>query len=326
MSEMLTIGELIREVKSRSGTAGGWPQYLKYEIENDLITISLDSHLGDKKAMRRMDPWGLAFLVYAEVRCGIKIHRIKFSISGDTNDIWVQNRLAPNIEAFRRRVSFLDFNNIDLDFEIVINLEPLSLYTEKLLFNRPATEIIRTNLNKPQDNQVGRLEKDFQTWLNANDVKDAQQRTENTNTRLAVLGSDFFQLNKKNFGILREFPTGSFEGHISNSTRILPTEFVDIVTLNKFGHLAVIELKLNDSQLEVIAQLTDYALFFRCYRAKLLSAMEGHLHHPVKSKNIVCYVVNNHFHDRFDAVMKYYKPRQNQWEFTIKKVILGAYS
>ncbi len=326
MSEILTIDGLIREVKSRSGTAGGWPQYLKYEIDNDLVTISLDSHLDNKKAMRRMDPWGLAFLVYAEARCGIKINRIKFSISGNTDDIWIQNRLTPNVEAFRRRVSFLNINNIDLDFEIDINNEPLSLYTEESLFNRPATEIIRTSLNKPQDNQVGRLEKDFQTWLNANDVKDAQQRAENTNTRLAVLGSDFFQLNKKNFGILREFPTGSFENRISNGTRILPTEFVDIVTLNKFGHLAVIELKLNDSQLEVIAQLTDYALFFRCYRDKLLPAMEGHLYHPVKSKNIVCYVVNNHFHDRFDAVMKFYKPHQNQWEFTIKKVLLGAYS
>ena len=326
MSETLTIDELIGEVKSRSGTAGGWPQYLKYEIENDLITISLDLHLDNKKAMRRMDPWGLAFFVYAEARCGIKIHRIKFSISGDNDDIWIQNRLTANVEAFRRRVSFLNINNFDLDFKIVINNEPLSLYTEESLFNRPATEITRTNLNKPQDNQVGRLEKDFQTWLNANDVKDAQQRAENTNIRLAVLGLDFFQLNKKNFGILREFPTGSFENHISNGTRILPTEFVDIVTLNKFGHLAVIELKLNDSQLEVIAQLTDYALFFRCYREKLLPAMEEHLRHSLKSKSIVCYVVNNHFHDRFDKILRFYMPSHHQWEFMIKKVLLGSYS
>ena len=151
-------------------------------------------------------------------------------------------------------------------------------------------------------------------------------RADNTNTRLAVLGSDFFQLNKKKFGILREFPTGSFENHISNSTRILPTEFVDIITLNKFGYLAVIELKLNDSQLEVIAQLTDYALFFRCYRDKLLPAMEDHLHHSIKSRNIVCYVVNNHFHDRFDEVFRFYTPSHHQWEFMIKKVLLGAYS
>ena len=173
--KILTINELIREVKSKSGTAGGWPQYLKCEIKNDSITISLDSHLDNKKAMRRVDPWGLAFLVYSESRCSLEIHRIKFSISGDTNDIWIQNRIAPNIEAFHRRVSFLNINNIGLSFEIDINHEPLSLYTKDSLFNRPVDEIIRTNLNKPQDNQVGRLEKNFQTWLNANDVKDAQQ-------------------------------------------------------------------------------------------------------------------------------------------------------
>jgi len=325
-NKTLTINELVEEVKSKSGRARGWPQDLKYKIENDSITISLDSHLDSKKTMRRIDPWGLAFLVYAESRCNVKIHRIKFSISGNSSDIWIQNRLVPNIEAFRRRISFLNINNIDLDFEIIINDVLSSLYSESSLFNRPENEIIRTTLNKPQDNQVGRLEKDFQTWLNANDVKDAQQRADNTNTRLAVLGSDFFQLNKKKFGILREFPTGSFENHISNSARILPTEFVDIVTLNKFGHLAVIELKLNDSQLEVIAQLTDYALFFRCYREKLLPAMEEHLRHSLKSKSIVCYVVNNHFHDRFDEVLKFYTPSHHQWEFMIKKVLLGAYS
>ena len=62
------------------------------------------------------------------------------------------------------------------------------------------------------------------------------------------------------------FITGEAEEKIKVAirTQVLPTEFVDIVTLNKWGYLSVIELKLDDSQLEVVSQLLDYALFFRC--------------------------------------------------------------
>jgi len=80
--------------------------------------------------------------------------------------------------------------------------------------------------------------------------------------------------NKELGRIIREFPTGVFKDTISQNNRILPTEFIDVVTFNKHGNLAVIEIKLNDSQLEVIAQLLDYALFFRCYRDDLLPIIE----------------------------------------------------
>ena len=318
-SKKLTTQELIDDVKAKSGKATGWPNYFRYLINGNSVTISVDNKILDKKAMRRLDPWGLAFLIDAQSRCGIKINTINFAISGRVDDIKPNRRLHPNLEAFRRRTSFLSINNKDLSFEIKINEEPIELYDAKTLFDRPSTEEISRNyICKAQDNEPGRLEKDFQTWLCPED-NDAK-----SNVRLAVLGKDFFKLNKKGFGITREFRTGAFHKEPHNNSRILPTEFVDIVTLNKYGQLAVIELKLNDSQLEVISQIMDYSLFFRCYIEKLKPIVEEKIHKTLKSTDIICYVVNNYFHDRFDDVMEYYMPKNGSYRFRIKKVELGG--
>lgn len=321
-SKKLTTQELIDDVKAKSGKATGWPNYFRYFINGNSVTISVDNKILDKKAMRRLDPWGLAFLIDAQSRCGIKINTIYFAISGRVDDIKPNRRLHPNLEAFRRRASFLSINNKDLSFEIKINEEPIELYDAKTLFARPNSEEIRRKFSsKAKDNKPGRLEKDFQTWLCPNDGKD---KDDITNIRLGVLGEDFFKLNKKGFGIIREFPTGAFHEKLHNNSRILPTERVDIVTLNKYRQLAVIELKLNDSQLEVISQIMDYSLFFRCYIEKLKPIVEEKLHQTPKSKDIICYVVNNHFHEKFDGVMKYYSPKNESYGFKIRKVVLGG--
>lgn len=326
-STRVTTSELMGEVVSKSGKPGGWPNYFSYGINADCITISLDTKDLDKKAARRLDPWGLAFLAEVEVRCGITIKHIKFVIDGPVDDVKHDNRLITHLEAFRRRVSFLSINNQYLRFEIIVNKEPLELDGEISLFNRPQNEVIRESFNRVvRDNQSGRLEKDFQTWLFANDVKDVREKAANTNERLAVLGEDFFQLKKKELGIIREFPTGVFNEKVSRHSRILPTEFVDVVTLNKFGDLAVIELKLNDSQLEVIAQLLDYSLFFRCYRDKIIPILKSHLYAIPNDRDIVCYIVNNYFHPKFDKVMKYYSTKGKTHGFRIKKVVLGHYT
>jgi len=324
----LTPQELMDDIKRNSGKARGWPNYFGYFLNGDSITISVDNKILDKNATRRLDPWGLAFLVSAESRCGIKISTINFAISGEIDEIKPYGRLAPDLEAFRRRVSFLSINNPDIQFVITVNGVNQALDDVRKLFNRPDNEKIRENLSHtPQDNHPGRLEKDFQTWLFANEVK-GKVRTANTNTneRLAVLGDDFFKLKNKAFGIDREFPTGVFYDKISNSTRVLPTEFVDIVTLNKYGQLSVIELKLNDSKLEVIAQILDYSLFFRCYIDKLLPVIKEKLGHAPKGKDIVCYVVNNYYHDRFENVMKYYGTKNRSYGFRVVKIVLGAHS
>ncbi len=288
-----TAKELMREVTSKAGKPGGWPNYFNYDIKNDSIVISFTFKELDKKAVRRLDPWGLAFLAEVEAKCGTGIKGIKFALEGPIDQVKHDNRLIPDLEAFRRRVSFLSINNHSLQIEITINGEPVELDDIKKLFNRPQNEIIHESFNrKAQDNVVGRLEKDFQTWLFANDIKDEQMKTANTNERLAVLGEDFYMLKKRKFKLIREFPTGAFHEKITNNSRILPTEFVDVVSLNKYGNLAVIELKLNDSQLEVIAQLLDYSLFFRCFRDKLLPIITSHLGATPNNKEIVCYVVN----------------------------------
>ena len=121
-----------------------------------------------------------------------------------------------------------------------------------------------------------------------------------------------------------------FDKNISRTptdrSRILPTEFVDIVTLNKHGQLAIIELKLNDTQLEAIAQLVDYSLFFRCYRDRLWPIVAEKLGTTPKGSDIICYIVNNYFHKRFDNVLRYYSPKNGSHGFKIIKTLLGHYS
>jgi hypothetical protein len=310
--------ELMDKVKTGKGKTGGWPNYFGYFIDGDSITISAENKILDKKATRRLDPWGLAFLIEAKSQCGIQISTINFAISGEIEEIKPNGRLVPDLEAFRRRVSFLSINNKSLRFHIAINGENLELDDLLLLFNRPDAEKTHGSVDRKDIKNVpGRLEKDFQSWLFASGVTE-------TNERLAVLGDDFIKLKNRGYEIIREFPTGAFYEKISNNRRILPTEFVDIVTLNKYGQLSVIELKLNDSQLEVIAQILDYSLYFRCYRENLLNILEKKWKTP-KSKEIICYVVNNYFHKRFDELMKFYSTKNGSYGFKIIKVLLGHY-
>ncbi len=44
---------------------------------------------------------------------------------------------------------------------------------------------------------------------------------------------------------------------------------------------------------------------------------------PLKDK-IMCYVVNNRFHPRFDDIFQYYSTKGKSYKFQILKVVLGA--
>ena len=169
---MITKQELIDKVKRQSGHRGGWPNYFNYDIDSDnKIVISADISSLDKKAVRRLDPWGLAFLNDAKIECGLDIRGINFVISVPDNELKADGRLVPNLEAFRRRVSFLSINNPNLHFAITLNTKPIALDDSKMLFQRPDTEVVRgytktKSVNsETEDNQEGRLEKDFQSWL-----------------------------------------------------------------------------------------------------------------------------------------------------------------
>ena len=313
----MTVQDFIAIVESKRGTASGWPACLTYTLEGDQAIITMIKGFG-KKEFRRFDSWGMAFVAEAECETSAKVSAVSFTLPNDNID-----GCEADFEAFRRRVSFLNINNTlnHLTCQIVRNGEPIPLYDEHSLFNRPQSERIRPlrDIKKAKDNTPGHIEKDFQTFLFGNDCG----KEENTNERLAILGEEFFNLKKKEFGLIREFPTGAFRDCIKEENRILPTEYIDIVTLNKYGRLSVIELKLNDSQLEVISQILDYALFFSCYIKTLKPEIKEKFERVAIEEPIVCYVVNNHFHEKFDKIMKYYSTSNKCYNFELKKVLLG---
>jgi len=263
-----------------------------------------------------LDPWGLAFINEIEDNTAEKVKQIVFVI-----DIPRDNDKKADIESFIRRISFLALNNKELQFSAIIGGVKQNLYiTKDALFNRPNTEIIREELPPRDDEEEpGRTEKDFQAFL----FGKGSGKDQRINERLAILGMDFYNLGGKEIGILREFGTGVFNKEKSEKQRILPTEFIDIVTLNKYREIAVIELKLNDPKIEVISQILDYALFFRCYKDKLFSILRKEFKGKIREDNIVCYVANNHFHPMHSKIRRYYTTEKNDYKFKMKQITLG---
>lgn len=313
------VKSILDEINSKRGCPDGWPKLLKYDFNGDAVILETDINnlTLNKSKFRQIDSWGMAF--YFNITKVCKTARILFRLT-------VNEYSKSDLEAFKRRISFLQINN-NLNISLEINNIREPLYNEKDLFNRPADEIIRdVYAERTDSDKPGRLEKDFQAYLFGKG-KDNPVRT---NERLALLGEDFYKLENK--GITREFPTGVFKDKVKNNTRILPTEFVDIVTVNKRNELAVIELKLNDPKLEVISQIMDYALFFACYKKLLKPIIEEKLslengkkaNIDISSrKPIRCYVVNNHYHGNFDDVFKYYTPKKSDYELSLNKITLG---
>ena len=323
-----SIESVVSGVNSKKGVSGGWPSFIDYQASGSTaILVPNEDFKGDKKGFRQLDAWGMAFVAHLEGECDIKIDSISFLINSPIN-----NKYGPNLKAFIRRISFLQINS-NKSIELLLEGKPEPLYiTQKELFERPKNEIIRQGL-KARDGEGKKwsLEKDLQAFLfgqgfEKDDKKSAGHRP---NGRLAILGDDFRGSNAKNHSILREFPTGSFDGKVSKATRILPTEYVDLVSLDKYGKLAVIELKVDDSGLEVISQTLDYALFFGCYFKQLLdviNALKGNdrlskIDVPDESFNV--YMASNVYHPKMKSILPYYSTRDKPYKFSLKQVILG---
>ena len=306
------------ELKNTKGKPGH-PRDINFSFDSNGKTLQAEL-VGKftKKDFRRFDPYTLLCLAEAKEKTNAKVSKVVFTINqGKNND----GLFMLNFESLKRRISFLSINNNNIQFELFLNNAKIELYDKKSLFNRPTNEIIRSKVSKrSEDNDPRHLEKAFQAFLNG---KGLETRT---NERLAILGEDFYQIKDKGFGILREFPTGVFDKKESDNTRITPTELIDLVTLNKWGHLAVIEIKLDNSELEVISQILDYGLYFACYRDLLMKMPCIATMFDVKAiqkKDIYCYVVNNRFHSRFPDILRFYSTKSKNYGFCLKKIVLG---
>lgn len=275
-----------------------------------------------KIVLRLLEPWALCYKEWLKNEHKNIITKIRLVIPGDAK------YASAEIESFVRRVSFLNIINADLDFEVIVNNNNKKLYDIHSLFNRPDNEIIHQEINKRDGKDVpGRLEKDFQVFLYGGTILSDNMTADDYSAiyeRLGVLGIDFYNL-KNSYKVHREFPVGAFRNSVSEENRILPTNFIDIVSFNKQKELALIELKLNDSKIEVISQLLDYALFFRAYKAQISKLINDDFCPPVfVKKPIACYAVNNHFHPRLESILKYYSADKQLFGFSLSLVTLGT--
>ena len=291
------------------------------EFDYDLIDTSAILISKSRINLRKMDPWALYYKEFLEEHHYI-VTKIQLVLKSNSQ------YSTPEFESFKRRISFLQIVNSKLNFEIITANGPEALYNLKDLLNRPDNEIIIIKLNERDvKDEPGRLEKDFQVFLFGGTLRNKDNPSVDypgIYRRLGVLGQDFYGL-KDSFKVLREFPTGIFDYIVSKKTRILPTYFTDIVAFNKRKELAVIELKLNDSKIEVISQLLDYALFFRAYKHQICKLIKDkYCPADFENKLIACYIANNRFHPRFDGIKKYYRSDHARLGFKIHIITLGA--
>ncbi len=323
----MTFESLNQQVHNNKGK-DGWPADLTFKATegDNVVEVTVgDARSAKDGFWKRIDPWGLAFFHKAKDLTK-KPLRLTFLLrSPETPQAKCQ------YEALKRRVSYLaDANNLQIallngDYED-------RLYTNNQLTIRPDTEIVHDDINvRGDDDTPGRLEKDFQAYLFGKGLYDSSDPdTPRTNERLALFGKDFVRIgkinsgaNRKGFNVLREFPTGVFREDVKEDNRLLPTEFVDLVTINRKGQLAVIEIKFDDANLEVISQVLNYALFFHSYQSKLTELLDRKLGWGKARRNFVTYLVSNTFHNKFKSVWPYYSHPCPKPLLTIRQVIMG---
>jgi len=320
----MTIEELNKQVDEERGIPGGWPRDMTYKAiyGEDAVKVIITTNTASDGVLKKIDPWGFAFLSEVLNITGKKSVEIKFCIS-----IPELTKEVLQYEALKRRLSYLAVTN-DLTLILEKCGSPDPLYTEEELRKRPDDEVVRDDFtSRGDDDEAGRLEKDFQTYLFGKGLHgNLEEKKARTNERLGLFGTDFIRIGKiknmtdgKPYNVEREFPTGAFHNIVSKSTRILPTEYVDLVTINRKGDLSLIELKFDDPKLEVIPQVLNYALFFHAYRTQLTPLIDKRLFCSTEKRDLVTYLVSNTFHKRFDKVFPYYTKGQ----LALKQVIMG---
>lgn len=311
------IGQIITEIKKGNGNFPSCFNFLSNR-QNLIVGLS-DDKKSEKKHIRGLDVWALAAFSFLTKDKKKDFKKIILKIKGK-NDI--------EIEALKRRVSFLKVNNKDIvafDISLEVNGNNITLYDIHTLFERPKEEILRPAKEYKQRNKSNTstgLEKMLQEYLF--DTK--TEKGHRTNERLAIFGTDFYNLKGKGYCMTREFPTGVFNTTVSGNTRILPSESVDFISVNKNKELAVIELKVNDSQLEVISQALNYILFFAAYKKELSPILKQFEITSNENSLIKCYIVANKLHPKFDFVKSFYIVKdKKKIPFEIVPTLLGHY-
>jgi len=307
----VALEQINQDLERQRGISRGYPKCLSCNVtekSTGIFNLCVSGDLNEDDVWQRADPWG--FAIWVEILDVLDC--VQLGLHFDMPE--PKNR--PKYEAFKRRLSYLAEMNREMSIVLSIGGRAEELYSISDLMKRPENEIIHKELNEPSPTNVPgfSLEKDFQVYLYAKSqgIRD--------NQRLALLGDDFFNIRSLNFGVLREFATGAFDGKVTEEKRLLPTEYVDLVTINKHKEIAIIELKFGSKPLEAISQLLNYALYFYSYKAQLTQLISSPLGFKCADRPIKAYLVSDVFHARFNDVWPYYSRGPI---IAMRKVVMG---
>ena len=311
---MMTVEEFKKKIEITTGR-DRYPSTIDFNVDekNKILTAKIKKQ--DKLNFMQYDPYTLACIEELYKECGIKVSTVCFIINQSKN---FSKKSDPHLNAFIRRISFLNINNDHLNFKIILNDKNESLLDKKSLFEEPIGKIKEENSARQDNTPFKSLEKDFQTFLAPKKISE-----KDINKRLSILGTDFNKTKLKKNDILREFTIRVFNDN--KKSLYLPQWSIDIVSLNNNKEISIIELKF-DKKLDIISQILNYTLFFRCYREKLYDTIKtsnDNIRKRIKSKKISCYIASDDFHPKLDSILKFYCTTNKNYGFVLKKIDLG---
>lgn len=312
--------DILNEVILQQGKPGAYPSTILFEIGKEGATLKAELIEGfDEKKFKEFDPWALAVLAVIQKRCAdCDITRLQFCINPGTK----RNRqFELNLEALRRRLSFLALNNPQLHFELVVDGNSVDLYSKRELLYCPASEVI----GSASTNQVTDIGEQAEIAYQSSIVRG--QLASGTHERQAILGKDFLHVNGKDIEILRDFMIGAYAEKVSEETRILPAGSIDVVTQSRTGNLALVMLALDAADLGVVSGILDFGLYAVRYReqiALLPEVAEMFEAAKVRHADFFCCMASDRFHPRLESIQRFYHVGTKNYGFCLMRMTLGA--
>ncbi|MBN2136272.1 MAG: hypothetical protein JW720_00545 [Sedimentisphaerales bacterium] len=95
--------------------------------------------------------------------------------------------------------------------------------------------------------------------------------------------------------VIRQFPANIFEGEIAEPKRITRKFWVDMLTVNRFNQLSVVELKAGgNAPLDLLMQAIDYGIVCHLFKNTISDRFPGG--HELVQNKIAIYCVAEKFH------------------------------
>jgi len=247
-----------------------YPSEINFREETDGVSVC---YKDSPEVKYNLDIWAISYLLNKGLYSVHKENVIHLDAIDISRPMWLTMGL---------RLYFLSkfqvFKNISFDIK---NVDEINVKVEDIVKNVGKTDKYIT-YSDPEDfssrgtksHPESRLEKYISENLSG------------------VFGTEFSGSNK----VIRQFPANIFEDEINEKARITRKFWIDILAVNNFNQLSVIELKAGaNCPLDILIQALDYGIYCHLFKKHIADCFFDKV--PLLDKNkIAIYCVAENFH------------------------------